>query len=48
VPFFNLKSHFKKLTGKLDISSPKAKLDKALNQIITTSGKLDLCAEPQV
>lgn len=48
VPFFNLKSHFKKLTGKLDISSPKAKLDKALNQIITTSGKLELCAEPQV
>lgn len=46
VPIFYFKSLFKKLTGKLNLNEPLAKLNKDLENILRLEKGIELCEEP--
>ncbi|MFC1850511.1 hypothetical protein ACFL27_10000 [candidate division CSSED10-310 bacterium] len=46
IPFFYLKSLFKKWLGKLDTGQPLRKLDDELKGILNTEPGIELCEEP--
>ncbi len=46
IPFFMVKSIFKKWLGMLDLNNPKLLLKTALNEILVSNENLQFCEEP--
>jgi hypothetical protein len=46
IPFFYIKSQFRKLIGKLDTNKPLRKLDNELKYLLESESQIELCEEP--